>query len=141
MNIQFTAQELLKRKEEFKINLKNELRKKLESQRNLALPVLRQLIAEFNQKAENQFEESFVDLDRTPIPASLKTDLVIEFIEEEFNRKGFKVTPITKIGRTFVRISWEHQLKTETVEELTLDSMIKQIIDVKISEALNNLKK
>lgn len=141
MNIEFTAEELLRRKEEFEFNLKNELRNKLDSQRKLALPVLRQLIAEFNRKAENEFEESFVDLDQTPIPTSLKTDLVIEFIEEEFNKKGFKVEPIMKAGRTFVRVSWEHHVETETVVELTIDSIVKQIVDEKIKEALSELKK
>ena len=141
MEITFTAQELLDRKEEFMRCLKKELEGKLNKERNLALPVLRQLIAEFNRKAENQYEENYVDLVQTPIPASLKTERVIEFVEEEFQKKGFLVKQIMKAGRTHVRVTWEHQADVEIQDELTLDKMIKLIVDEKIKEALNGLKK
>ena len=141
MNIEFTAHELLERKEEFMRCLKKELEGKLNKERNLALPVLRQLIAEFNRKAENEYEENYVDLVQTPIPTSLKTERVIEFIEEEFVKKGFQVKPVPKAGRTYIRVSWEHQVESEIQDELTLDSMIRRIVDEKITEALNGLKK
>jgi len=141
LSISFTAHELLERKEEFMRCLKRELEGKLNKERNLALPILRQLIAEFNRKAENEYEENYVDLDQTPIPTSLKTEKVIEFIEDEFQKKGFLVKSVMKAGRTYVRVSWEYQGENENEETTTLDSMIRRIVDEKIKEALSNLKK
>lgn len=141
MNIDFTAHELLERKEQFLQNLKKELKQKLDKERKLALPILRQLIAEFNRKAENEYEANCVDLDNTPIPTSLKTEKVIEFIEEEFAKKGFLVKPISKAGRTYIRVSWEHHVEVSNKDEFNLDSMVRRIVDEKIAEALNELKK
>lgn len=141
MNIEFTAHELLERKEEFLRHLKRDLEVRLDRERKLALPILRQLIAEFNRKAENEYEENYVDLDQTPIPTSLKTEKVIEFIQEEFAKKGFQVKPVPKAGRTYIRVSWERQVELEKEEELTLDLMIRRIVDEKIKEALIGLKK
>jgi len=139
MNIEFTAHELLERKREFLISLKESLEQKLNRDRNLVLPILRHLITEFNQKAENEFEENYVDLTKTHIPPSLKTARVIEFIKEEFEKKGFTVKPHIRAGRTTIRVSWEHQQEIEESEDtLTLEMMIREIVK---DEIKNSLKK
>jgi hypothetical protein len=139
MNIEFTAHELLERKRDFLVSLKESLEKKLNKERNLALPILRHLITEFNSKAENEYEENYVDLTKTHIPPSLKPERVIEFIKEEFENKGFQVKPNMVAGRTYIRISWEHQQEIEEIDnKMTLELMIREIVK---DEIKNSLKK
>ena len=65
-----------------------------------------QLIEEFNHKADNEFENTFVFLTDTPIPTSLPLEKVISLIQDMFEKKGFSVSLESKYNKSFIKVSW-----------------------------------
>lgn len=138
----FSAYELKERKLDFERQCAAALRQKMEKERKLALPVLKQLISEFNRKAENTYEDNFVVLDETPIPYNLKSKHIIEFIDELFSEKGFLISQTVIGGRTFIKVSWEWNVEKNTDEaETGLESIIRKWIREELNLKSNkNLK-
>lgn len=106
--IEFTAEQLRERYADFKKSLEIELEKKRNKERALCKPFLRQLISEFNRKAENAYEETFVVLDETPIPTNLKLERLLELVDNMFSVKGFMAEQTVIGGRSYIKISWEN---------------------------------
>jgi len=72
---------------------------------------MKQLVAEFNRKAENEFDKTSVLLTDTQIPPSLPLEKVITLIRDMFSEKGFKVSHERLHNKSFIKVSWENPIK------------------------------
>jgi hypothetical protein len=107
MKLEYTAEELKTRYDNFHIHLKAELEERKERERKLCKPILVSLISEFNRKVENEFEKCFVILSETNIPQSLKLERVIELVEHIFFKNGFELEQMFDRGKRFIKVSWK----------------------------------
>ena len=117
IELEYTADELRKRRVKFLVSLERELEERNQRERKMCSSILKQLISEFNRKAENEFEKTFVMLDETEIPVSLPLKRVIELTTELFAENGFKIQLERVHSRSFLKVSWE-RLPVEIEPEL-----------------------